>query len=84
MSATSVLRFINNKKFFLFAVVVFFIPFILFSFWNMPSADDYIILDLRQKHSFLGLQNWVYHNWTGRYFSTLISVAFSKQTYLLL
>jgi hypothetical protein len=82
MNAAWLFRFINNKKFLLAAVFIFFLPFLLFCFWNVPSADDYMILDKKQQFSFWGLQSWVYHTWTGRYLATFISTAFSYSGFL--
>lgn len=82
MIAASVLKFTNNKKFLFSAVVIFFTPFLLFCFWNVPSADDYMILYKKQEFSFWGLQNSIYHTWSGRYFSTFVSTAFSYSGFL--
>lgn len=82
MRAPSVFKYINNKKFLVAAVVIFFIPFIIFSFWSFPAADDYMILDKSHLFGFWKLQSWVYHTWTGRYFSTFVSAAFSYNGFL--
>jgi len=82
MSAAALLTYINNKKFLFVAVAVFILPFILFSFWNVPSADDYMIIDKKSQFSFWQLQSSVYHNWTGRYFATFVSSAFSYSGFL--
>lgn len=84
MRASFIFKSINNKKFLVAAVVLFFIPFIIFSFWNFPSADDYMILDKSKEFGFWELQSWVYHTWTGRYFSTFVSAAFSYNGFLYL
>lgn len=82
MIATSLLKFINNKKFLFFAVVVFLLPFILFCFWNVPAADDYMIFSRSLQYSFWGLQAWIYRTWSGRYFSTFLSTVFSYNGFL--
>lgn len=73
---------INNKRVLISAIAVFILPFIIFSFWNFPSADDYMILVKRGQLSFWQLQSSVYQNWTGRYFATLISSIFSYSGFL--
>jgi hypothetical protein len=82
MSADALLKSVNNKKVLFGAIIIFFIPFILFSFWNFPSADDYMIIDKRIQFSFWQLQSSVYHHWTGRYFATFISSVFSYSGFL--
>jgi hypothetical protein len=82
MSAAALLTYINNKKFLFVAAAVFIFPFILFSFWNVPSADDYMIIDKKNQFSFWQLQSSVYHGWTGRYFATFVSSAFSYSGFL--
>lgn len=82
MSAAALLTYANNKKFLFSAVAVFILPFILFSFWNVPSADDYMIIDKKNQFSFWQLQSAVYHNWTGRYFATFVSSVFSYSGFL--
>ncbi|HEX8461235.1 MAG TPA: DUF6056 family protein [Segetibacter sp.] len=81
---SSIINFINNKKFFFVAVGIFLFPYLLFSFWNMPSADDYMILDKKPIYGFWQLQSWVYHNWTGRYVATFVSSIFSYSGFLYL
>lgn len=82
MSAAVLLTYINNKKFLFVAAAVFILPFIVFSFWNVPSADDYMIIDKKNQFSFWQLQSSVYHNWTGRYFATFVSSVFSYSGFL--
>lgn len=82
MPAASFVTKINNKKVLFSAIAVFIFPFILFSFWNFPSADDYMIIDKRSEFSFWELQSSVYQNWTGRYFATFISSIFSYSGFL--
>jgi hypothetical protein len=75
MPATELLKYISNKKVLFSAIIVFIIPFVLFAFWNFPSADDYMIINKRSQFSFWELQSDVYHNWSGRYFATFVSCA---------
>ncbi len=82
MSATAPHLHINSKKVLYGAIILFILPFILFSFWNFPSADDYMIIDKRSQFSFWQLQSNVYQNWTGRYFATFISSIFSYSGFL--
>ena len=78
----AILTYFNNKKTLFAAVTAFIIPFILFSFWNVPSADDYMIIAKKNQFSFWQLQSSVYHSWTGRYFATLVSSLFSYSGFL--
>ena len=82
MEVTTFISLLNSRKFLLSAVVVFLIPFIAFCFWNFPSADDYIIIAKRDQYHFLELQKRFYLTWTGRYFATFISTAFSYTGFL--
>lgn len=82
MPAKALLTYINNKKVLFSAIIVFIVPFIIFSFWNFPSADDYMIIDKRSLFSFWELQKSVYQHWTGRYFATFISSIFSYSGFL--
>lgn len=82
MSALPIFTYFNNRKVLFFALVIFFIPFVLFSFWNVPAADDYMILDKKQLFDFWRLQQWVYCTWSGRYFSTFVSTVFSYSGFL--
>jgi len=82
MPAAAFFKYINNKRFLFGAVIIFIIPFIFFSFWNFPAADDYMIIDQRSQFSFWQLQNDIYHNWTGRYFATFTSSLFSYSGFL--
>lgn len=46
------------------------IPFVLLSFFNHPSRDDFCYANKVLEQGFWNSQiNW-YNNWTGRYFST--------------
>jgi len=82
MPSASFVSKINNKKVLFGAIAVFIFPFIIFSFWNFPSADDYMIIDKRGEFTFWGLQHSIYQNWTGRYFATFISSIFSYSGFL--
>ncbi len=82
MPAKTLLNYFNNKKVVFSAIIVFIIPFIIFSFWNFPSADDYMIIDKRPQLTFWQLQISVYNHWTGRYFATFISSVFSYSGFL--
>jgi hypothetical protein len=52
MLGTELLKSVNNKKVPFSAIIVFILPFILFAFWNFPSADDYMIINKRSQFSF--------------------------------
>jgi hypothetical protein len=82
MPAKELLKYINNKKLLFSAIAVFISPFIVFAFWNFPSADDYMIIDKRNQFSFWELQKSVYQYWTGRYFATFVSSIFSYSGFL--
>jgi hypothetical protein len=82
MPATELLKYISNKKVLFSAIIVFIIPFVLFAFWNFPSADDYMIINKRSQFSFWELQSDVYQNWSGRYFATFVSCLFSYSGFL--
>lgn len=82
MSATAILTYFNNKKTLFAAAIIFIFPFILFSFWNVPSTDDYMIIAKKNQFSFWQLQSNIYHNWTGRYFATFVSGLFSYSGFL--
>lgn len=82
MSAATFSKYINNKKTLFWAAIVYILPFILFSFWSFPAADDYMIIVKRSGFTFWQLQQNIYQNWTGRYFATFISSAFSYNGFL--
>src|SRR3954468_10652513 len=82
MPQATFLKYLNNKKVLFSAILIFILPYILFAFWNFPAADDYMIIDKRSEFSLWGLQNFVYHNWIGRYFATLVSSIFSYSGFL--
>jgi hypothetical protein len=82
MLGTELLKSVNNKKVLFGAIIVFIIPFVLFAFWNFPSADDYMIINKRSQFSFWELQSDVYQNWSGRYFATFVSCLFSYSGFL--
>lgn len=82
MTAASFVAFLNNRKVLFNAIIVFIIPFIIFAFWNFPSADDYMIINVKSKLNFWQLQHSVYYNWTGRYFATFLSSLFSYSGFL--
>lgn len=82
MPATELFKQISNKRVLFSAIIIFIIPFVLFAFWNFPSADDYMIINKRNQFSFWELQGDVYHNWSGRYFATFVSCVFSYGGFL--
>ena len=52
------------------------------SFWNFPQRDDYILNFLYHHLGFWGVQSWIYHNNTGRYFSSFIGAVFASKGFL--
>lgn len=49
------------------------LPFLILSFYNHPSVDDFEYAVRDNQNSFLATQTETYYNWSGRYFATAIS-----------
>ncbi|HEY4061923.1 MAG TPA: hypothetical protein VGM30_08475 [Puia sp.] len=63
----------------LWAVFVFcLLPFIIFSFFNGMSGDDYMLAIYYRQNGFFGTQRIIYGQWTGRFTSTFIGTVFIK------
>ena len=65
--------FINSKRFLLFVICVFLLPFFLLSSWNHPSLDDFTLGIFRTENSFWQTQSHFYQHWSGRYVATFIA-----------
>jgi hypothetical protein len=48
------------------------LPFLILSFYNHPSLDDYAFTGVELQKGFFGAQKYWYFTWTGRYFSTVL------------
>lgn len=60
------------NKFILFAGIASLLPFILISYYNYPSADDFNYSAVTNNLGFWKAQVFWYLNWSGRYFSSAI------------
>ncbi len=60
------------------AIVVIAVPtlFIVLSFFNYPSADDFCYAAKARQLGFIGAQAFWYENWSGRYTLNLVWTAF--------
>lgn len=71
------------SKYLLFSGLLFITLLLLyFSFWNVPSMDDYILFYLHQHLGFWGTQKWIYDHNTGRYLSSFLGALFSENNFL--
>ena len=83
------INLLNTRRFTLLCLIVFLVPFFVFSFWNHLSYDDYVISLKVKTQGFWPLQIDYYTNWTGRYIFTLsssvliISNLLHSKTYLI-
>lgn len=57
-----ILTYFNNKKTLFTAAIAFILPFVLFSFWNVPLADDYMIIAKKGRFGFWQMQSDIYQN----------------------
>lgn len=55
--------------------ILLIIPFLVLSFYNHPSADDFCNTNLTIKHGVVHMTKWWYFNWSGRYFSNFLASA---------
>jgi hypothetical protein len=58
-------------------LVLLYLPFVLLNFWNVPSADDFVLADRYATHGFWGMQWLFYQQWTGRYAGIFLMALFS-------
>ncbi len=69
--------------FFLFvSLITFFTPFIILSFFNHPSADDFILGAKIRDEGFWNYQHHTYFTWSGRYFSNFFASILSANNFL--
>lgn len=63
----------GNNTILLWGVFLFCLfPFLLLSFFNVMTADDFILYTSCRDHGFLSTQGYIYYGWTGRYTATFI------------
>jgi hypothetical protein len=63
----------GNNTILLWGVFLFCLfPFLLLSFFNVMTADDFILYISCRDRGFLSTQGYIYHGWTGRYTATFI------------
>jgi Family of unknown function (DUF6056) len=67
------IAFLNNRRFLLFIICIFILPFFLLSAWNHPSLDDFTLGIFRTENSFWQTQSHFYLHWSGRYMATFIA-----------
>jgi len=72
----------KQKVFFWLITSGFIAVLLLFSFWAHPLADDYILNYHYKESGFLGLQQWIYNNNTGRYTSSFLGACFAYKKFL--
>ncbi|MGD0711001.1 MAG: DUF6056 family protein [Bacteroidales bacterium] len=65
-------KLLGKEYFWIILLSLLVIPFIAISFFDHPSADDYIISAVVRDHGILAHYRQVYFEWSGRYFSTLL------------
>ena len=65
-------KLLGKEYFWIILLSLLVIPFIAISFFDHPSADDYIISAVVRDNGFLAHYRQVYFEWSGRYFSTLL------------
>lgn len=66
----------------LFLLIIAIIPFILLSYFNHPTDDDFHNAFSFRENGFVDGCVWLYHNWTGRYTSILLyGVFFDVQSF---
>jgi hypothetical protein len=65
-------KLLGKEYFWIILLSLLVIPFIAISFFDHPSADDYIISAVVRDNGFLTHYRQVYFEWSGRYFSTLL------------
>jgi hypothetical protein len=63
----------GNNTILLWGVFLFCLfPFLLLSFFNVMTADDFILYISCRDRGFLSTQSYIYHGWTGRYTATFV------------
>ena len=62
-----------HYKYQLIILGVLFFPFLIISFYNVPSADDFVRTNVDSISLYFSLINEWYHDQNGRYFNALIS-----------
>ncbi|ULQ54109.1 hypothetical protein [Flavihumibacter fluvii] len=60
----------------------FILALVVLACLNFPQSDDYMLFLLNSKYGFWGLQEWIYHNNTGRYFSSFAGAVFQQKNFL--
>jgi hypothetical protein len=63
----------GNNTILLWGVFLFCLfPFLLLSFFNVMTADDFLLYTICRDRGFLSTQSYIYHGWTGRYTATFL------------
>lgn len=65
-------KFFRERIYFSFLFIFTIAPFIVISFYNHPSADDFCFSNVAMEMGFWDAQAKWYNDWTGRYFSTAL------------
>ena len=65
-------KLLGEEYFWIIMLSLLVLPFIAISFFDHPSADDYIISAVVRDNGFFAHYRQVYFEWSGRYFSTLL------------
>lgn len=60
---------INKHYFFITIAVITIFPFLLLSLFNNPASDDFAYCNEARIRSFFDFQQYLYFEWSGRYFS---------------
>jgi len=68
----SLSKLFRSDNFIIFIGFLAIFPFLLISFYNNPSADDFCYNYKSNTLGFWNTQLYVYNNWNGRYFSTAV------------
>lgn len=63
------------------SLLLILVPFFVLSFYNHPVYDDYGNAYKTIKYGFWGVQKILYHDWTGRYFSSLLLTVANPLSY---
>ncbi|HNW97842.1 MAG TPA: DUF6056 family protein [Bacteroidales bacterium] len=67
-------KIIDRPLFWILLLCLLLLPFLILSFYSHPSADDYIIAAVIREKGIYEHFKQVYFEWSGRYFSTIISL----------
>jgi hypothetical protein len=65
-------KLLGKEYFWIILLSLLVIPFIAISFFDHPSADDYIYAAMIRGNGIIGHLKQIYIEWSGRYFSTFI------------